>query len=63
VTAVAMLAVVFANDGGGGNSVGCFVLGARGNCDAVATVAVVFASKFVFFVKFLTYLPIQAWIA
>jgi hypothetical protein len=40
--AVATEAVVFAWDGGGGDSVGCFVSGDGGNCDAVATMAVVF---------------------
>jgi hypothetical protein len=41
------------------------VAGDGDNCDPVATVAVVFDSKFIFFVKFLSHLPvpIQAWIA
>ncbi len=43
VTTVATVMVVFSYDGDGGDSVGCFVPGDGDNCDAVSTVAVIFA--------------------
>ncbi len=65
MTAVATVAGVFAYDGDGNCTVCCFLPGDGGNYDMhCSDRGVVFASKLIFFVKFLTtHLPIQAWIA